>query len=107
MKYLKDEFRPKGPEDVSLYTVAIGEIDPFLVGRRAKQQNDALNYIQNLEGFVGFHPVPGRGTLCLFREKNQAVRARNLIKAEGCPVGDNVCECFVPQAELEKYGKKA
>lgn len=102
----KDTFGPKGEDDVTLYTVAIGEIRPYAIGRKAKQQKAALHFIMGLDGFVGFHPVPGRGTLCLFQEKNQAIRARNLLMAQGCQCGSNIGECFVSKADLEKYGKK-
>ena len=96
-----DKIGPKTENDVSMLTVAIGEINPFATGEYAKAQEEALKYIQSLDGFVGFHPVLGRGTLCLFSSEKQAKVARKKIKAKGCPVGDNVGECYVPKADLK------
>jgi len=101
---------PKKETDISLWTVAIPEIRPFLMGKKRKAQDKALRFIQKLEGFVGFHPVIGRGTLCLFRTENEAKRARNLIQDAGCPTGYNITECWAPRdsipeavlAEIEK-----
>lgn len=103
-----DKIGPKGPDDVTMYTVAVPEISPFVWGAKRLAQERMIRLIKTLEGFTAVHPVPGRATILLFREKNQAVRARNVIQGEGFPVGDHVSECFVPEADLppEREGKE-
>lgn len=73
------------------YTVAIPNL-PLFPSRRVKK---FMNYITTLDGFIGVHPHYPKGTLILFRTKNEAIRGRNLIEAyEGYKsgVGDNICE---------------
>lgn len=90
----------KKDNEISLYTVAIGEIDPFATGEKAKAQEDAINFIKERPGFVGVHSVVGRGTLLLFRTEELAKLARDALKDRGCPVGKNVTECYVPKKSV-------
>lgn len=60
---------------------------------------EAFMFIKGLEGFVGVHPMPPKGTLCLFRTENDAKIARNQMNEKGIQTGDNICEVFVD----EKY----
>lgn len=96
----KETFGPKRDDEITLYTVAVGEINPFAVGELATAQDKAVKFINTLPGFVGVHPVIGRGTLLLFKTEQQAKEARKAIKAKGIQVGDNVTECYVPAKDL-------
>lgn len=101
---------PKGENEVSLYTVAIGEIRPFAIGKKKKAQDEALAYIRALPGFVGVHPVPGMGTILLFDTEKHAIDARLGLMSKGCPVGNNVTECYAPKEDLPPWvcgGNKA
>lgn len=77
------------------YTVAIGNIPLF----PRKETRQAVEYIKTLKGFIGVHPVYPRGTLCLFETKNDAIGARNLMRAKGIHCGDNICEVFIPDVQ--------
>lgn len=79
------------------YTVAIGEFKgPFAIGKQRKVEARVIEMIKKLEGKLGVSTVPGRGTLILFRRKNDAIRAKNVLDAEGVKTGTNIGECEVP-----------
>lgn len=93
-----EEMRAAQPKEgeVKLWTVAVGNPVPPWASRKLKKAGkEAIEYIKTLEGFVGVNPVPGKGTLLLFRTENQAKGARNLLNMKGCPTGRNICACFV------------
>lgn len=101
MLNIAEKFGPKQPGDISLWTVAIGELDPFALGEKKKAQDAVIAFVGQLPGFVGIHPVFGRGTLLLFRTKEQAKDCREALISKGCPVGKNVGECYAPEADLK------
>ena len=84
---------PKKENEVSVWSVAVGNLplNPF----KMRAAEKALLYIRDLEGFIGIHPIPPRGTLCLFRSENEAKGARNLMRAKGIQTGNNICELYV------------
>lgn len=64
--------------------------------------SDGFDYEELAICNVNFHPVPPNGTICLFRTKNDAIRAKNLMEARGIITGDNICSCFVNKDDLPK-----
>ena len=84
-------------DGVEAWTVAVGEIRPFAIGKLRRMQKEALEFVKGTEGFLGIHPAPGRGTLLLYRTKNDAIRAKNLLDAKGCQTGKNICQCYIPR----------
>lgn len=73
------------------YTVAIPNIPLF----PSKPIREFLKYIKNLDGYIGMHLDYPRGTILLFKSKQEAIRGRNLIKhypSYQGSVGDNICE---------------
>ena len=89
----------KKPNEVSAWTVGVGNftLNPFL----QKKQKQAVDYIQSLEGFLGFTPCYPHGTLCLFKTENDAKGARNLMKNKGIQVGKNIAEVYVDKKYLK------
>ena len=84
-------------KSVRAWTVAVGNAPSIFSSLRVKRSaKKALKYISELEGLIGFHPVPPKGTLCLFCTENDAIRAKNLMDAKGIKTGNNICECFIP-----------
>ena len=77
-----------------LWAVATGEVRPWL-----KRSREAVEYIKDLDGFVGVHPVDGC-TLWLFDTLNNAKIARNLMLSKGIQCGDNICDVFVDEKYL-------
>ena len=69
------------------YTVAVGNFDPH-----NKKSRQAIKFIADLEGFIGFHPHYPDGTLCVFDSENNAKIARNRMDNEGIQTGYNICE---------------
>lgn len=69
------------------YTVATGNVNPLM-----KRSRQAVKYITKLEGFLGVHPAPPRGTLWLFDTENNAKIARNKMEDKGIVCGVNICE---------------
>lgn len=82
--------------EISCWTVAVGNFVPFL-----KKSRLAIEFIKTLDGFVGVHPCPPRGTLILFRTESDAKIARNLMEAKGIVCGKNICECYVDKKYVE------
>ena len=82
--------------EISCWTVAVGNFVPFLKNSRL-----AIEFIKTLDGFVGVHPFPPRGTLILFRTESDAKIARNLMEAKGIVCGKNICECYVDKKYVE------
>ena len=70
--------------------------------RQLKDSKKLLNYVSKLDGFLGIHPCPPDVTALIFRTKNDAIRAKNLLVCdlEINQIG-NVVECFIP----EEYAK--
>lgn len=60
-----------------------------------KKQEEALEYIKKLDGFIGVHPIDLWRTLLIFDTLNNAKAARNSLNAKGCPVGQ-VAPMLVP-----------
>lgn len=84
------------------YTVAVPNLAGTIPGtfkpRMIKDTKKLLNYVKNLDGFLGVHPVPPRGTLLIFDTENDAKRARNLIANDlKVQTGSNICEIFIPK----------
>ena len=53
----------KQPWETEAYTVAIANLNPLARGKEKKIQEEIMNRIKKLDGFIGIHPVPPRGTL--------------------------------------------
>ncbi len=98
------ENREKQPNEVSAWTVAVGNIplNPF----KMKKAEKALKFIAKLEGFIGFTPCAPHGTLCLFKTENDAKGARNLMRAKGIEVGKNIAEVYIDKIYLEQAEEK-
>lgn len=62
---------------VKVWTVAIGNLPVFFVPRKVKE---AVAFIKEQDGFIGFYPMYPKGTLCLFRTENDAKGARNMMR---------------------------
>lgn len=88
-----------------VFTVAIANmpyrISDFINPKIMRDANKAVEFVQRQEGFIGIHPEPPRGTLCLFATENQAKRARNAMESAGIKCGTNICEVFIPDMEEE------
>lgn len=58
-----------------------------------------LNYVKKLDGFLGVHPHPPKGTILIFKTKQEAIRAQNLLKfdLELNAVGEHIVEVFIPE----------
>lgn len=83
---------------MEVYTVAIGNL-PITPRKKVKK---ALKWIETLEGFIAFMPCYPHGTLCLFKEENQAIRAKNLMDAYPIQTGKNVSKITIPFDEYIK-----
>jgi len=94
--------QPKEGE-VKCYTVAIGNVPMLWHSPKIKRSaKEALNFIQKLEGFVGIHPMPPKGTVCIFRTVNQAKIAKNKMDAAGIQTGTHICEVFVEKKYIKE-----
>lgn len=93
-------------KEVKAYTVAVpnlaGMIPGTLKQKHMKDTKKLLRYVKKLDGFIGIHPIPPRGTLLIFDTENNAKRARNLLDNDlKVQTGTNICEIFIP----EQYAK--
>ena len=87
----------KLPNEVTVYTVAIGNL-PIIPNKAIKE---FINWISELDGFIGIRPEYPHGTLLLFETENDAKGARNLIR-EKTPVGNNIGECYIDKMYVEQ-----
>lgn len=85
----------KQPWETEAWTVAIANFNPLARGKEKKIQQEIINRIKKLDGFIGIHPVPPRGTLIIFKTENDAKIGRNEIKTFLAPVGDNICKIYI------------
>ena len=87
-------------KEIELWTVATGNLPliPFLARKR---QKEAILYIAEQDGFVGFAPIRPRGTLCLFDSENNAKGARNMMRLKGIKCGSNICKVYIDEEELK------
>ena len=85
----------KQPWETEAWTVAIANLNPLARGKEKKIQDEIMNRIKKLDGFIGIHPVPPRGTLLIFKTENDAKRGRNEIRTFLSPVGDNICKIYI------------
>ena len=64
------EIGPKKENEVSCWTVAIGNLPwPFGTRKVRRAEKALLEYFKTLDGFVGITPCYPRGTLLLFRSE--------------------------------------
>ena len=88
--------------EVKCWTVAVGNAPmPWHSRKVKKSAKEALKYITKLDGFIGVHPHPPDGTLCIFDSENNAKRARNMMRSKGILTGTNICEVFVDEQYLK------
>lgn len=94
-------------DEITAFAVAVpnlaGTIPGTLSPKHIKESKKLLNYVNKLDGFLGIHPVPPRGTLLVFQTENDAKRARNLLANDLKinQIGDNITKIFIPK----EYGK--
>lgn len=88
------------PGESKCFTVAIGNFPMPWQRRKWKQAVKVMDYIKDLDGFLGIHPLPPKGTLLIFRTVNDAKAAKNVLVAKGVIVGENICEIFVNNQDL-------
>lgn len=90
-------------EEIKAYTVAVPNLAGTIPGTRTpkhiKNTKKLLRYVKKLDGFIGIHPIPPRGTLLIFDTENNAKRARNMLVSdlEINQVGTNITEIFIPK----------
>lgn len=77
-------------DEISVWTIATG-----ILKLTKKRSRKAVDYIKDLDGFVGVHPCFPKGMLWLFDTKNNAIRAREDMESVGIKTGDNICEVFI------------
>ena len=93
--------------ETEVYAVATGNFPSIFAPRKLKKASkQAIDLINRQEGFCGYHPMPPRGTLCLFLTENNAKAARNVMRSRGIPVGDNITKVFVPTADVDYAREK-
>lgn len=99
------DIRKKQDDETTVWAISIPEITPYAIGKKRKFQEKIINMMKEQDGFIAVHPIYG-ATLCLYAEKNDAIRARNQFVHEGCPTGNGEAEVFVKTEMLEEIEKK-
>lgn len=84
----------KKPYEIIVYAVESGRVMPKL--GYIKQQRKAIEYIKDLEGFIGIHPVTTWNTLILFDSLNHAKQGKNLMKSKGIKTGKHIVPVLIP-----------
>lgn len=96
-------------KEVTCYTVAVPNLAGTIPGtfkpHMIKDSRKLLRYVKELDGFIGVHPVPPKGTLLIFDTENNAKRARNLISNDlKVQCGNNICRIFIPESDIKEGG---
>ena len=94
----------KRPNEADAWTVAIGNLPSIFQALNPKikrQVDEALAIIKAQDGFIGVFPQPPDGTLCLFRSKNEAIRAKNIMSINGIQTGNNICHVYIDKKYLK------
>lgn len=95
---------PIKDNEVAVWSVAVGNIprNPFQMKKALK----ILDYIKSLDNFIGIHPAPPHGILCLFKTENDAKGARNLMQLKGIKCGVNICEVYIDKVYMQESDKR-
>ncbi len=93
-----EEYKPKENE-IAVYTVAVGGFPKFPWFNKGVYE--AIKLIKEQEGFIGMHPVRGRGNLLLFDTENNAKGARNMLRFRGIDCGSNICKVYIDRKYLK------
>ena len=104
----RENFAQFSESDTTAYTVAVpnlaGTIPHSNSPKHWRDTKKLLNYVKKLDGFLGIHPVPPRGTLLVFKTENDAKRARNSLEHDlKVQTGTNIIQIFIPR-EYAKGG---
>ena len=93
----------KREDETIVFTFGCGRIMPLVTDRKKtrKGMEEALEYIKKLEGFVGVQPVDLWHTLLIFDTKNNAKRARNLLRAKDVQCANYIVPILVETKYLE------
>lgn len=102
LEMIKELEDVKKPDEVIVFSVGSGRIVPKFGMRKKMKQ--AFDFIKNLDGFVGIHPVDLWHTLIVFDTRSNAICGRNLMLHKGIPVGDYVVPILVNKKFLEGSG---
>lgn len=94
--------------EATAYTVAVPNLAGTIPGSNSpkhwRDTHELLAYVKKLDGFLGIHPVPPRGTLLMFKTENDAKRAKNLLMTDlKVQTGNNIMQVYIP-AEYAKGG---
>lgn len=82
-----------------VWAFGTGPIPKFFL--RWSKYKRLADFLKTTDGFVGVH-VHDRGTLLLYETENEAIRARNLMKAEGFPVSSIIGKVFIDENRSTK-----
>lgn len=91
----------KKENEVICWMFAIGNFK----GRRGNRKQRAMekkivSILKELDGFVGLHFCPPRGTLLIFDSEYNAISARNYMRYNQVECGVNICEVRVDKKYL-------
>jgi hypothetical protein len=85
-------------DETIVFAIGAGRIAPKLGMKKA--QLAAMQYINDLEGFIGIHPVSLWRTLLLFDTLNHAKAGLNQMKAKGIGVGQ-IAPILIPTIHVK------
>lgn len=97
--------QPNFKPGTKMYSVAIG-LFPNIIematnSGKAKQIIDLYN---DLDGIAGVHPVAEKNAqLFMFNSRQDAIKAKNVCKHRGIPVGNNICEFTVAKDGVPEF----
>ena len=95
---IKDCKDKQTPDEEICFAIGAGRIIP--VPGMKKRMDEALEFIKNLEGFCGVHPVDLWHTLIIFDTLNNAKGAKNQMKAKGISTGKYIMPILVQKQYL-------
>jgi hypothetical protein len=84
-------------ETQKCYGFAVGNISPFVFGKKKRAMIAAIEEIKKLEGLLGVHPAYPDGTVLVFDTLNNAKGGRNILRSKGV-----VCGKEIGEVEVEK-----
>lgn len=97
-KMIKDCEKKRREGESIVFAIGAGRIYPMFGKKKAMKQ--AFEFISNLDGFIGVHPIELWKTLLIFDSLNHAKSGRNQMIEKGIQVGQ-VVPILIPTAHLK------
>lgn len=97
-KMIEDCEKKRREGESIVFAIGAGRMIPMIGKKKAMEQ--AFEFIKNLDGFVGVHPISLWKNLLIFDSLNHAKSGRNQMIDKGIQIGQ-IVPILIPTAHLK------